>query len=173
MTIEITKSDISIENLLSIEDFDRATKDRIQNSDILLVPVLEFRDKKERAFYSETSNFLKFAKNELMGYTINICENQGQEKTIDLRSADIWLPSLLISIDPLKDVVLPTIISLISNYLFYRFTNEAKDDKRQVHLQLVVHDKKRKISKCLKYDGPLSGLKELEEIDANKIFGRK
>ena len=173
MTIKITKSDITSDNLLSIDDFDRETKDRIRNSDILLVPRLDFGDKKERAFYSETSNFLKFAKTELKSYTINICENRGQEKTIGLHSADIWLPILLISIDPLKDVVLPTIISLISNYLFYRFTNEAKDDKRQVHLQLVVHDKKRKISKCLKYDGPLSGLKELEEIDANKIFGRK
>ncbi len=57
MTIKITKSDITIDNLLSIEDFDRETKDRIQNSDILLVPRLDFRDKKERAFYPETSNF--------------------------------------------------------------------------------------------------------------------
>ena len=173
MTIKITESDITIDNLLSIEDFDRETKDRIQNSEILLVPLLEFRDKKERVFHSETSNFLKFAKTELKSYTINICENRGQEKTIGLHSADIWLPILLISIDPLKDVVLPTIISLISNYLFYCFTNEAKDDKRQVHLQLVVHDKKRKISKCIEYDGPISGLNQLEKIEVNKIFGRK
>lgn len=173
MTIKITKSDITLDNLLSIEDFDSETINKIQNSDILLVPVLEFRDKKERAFYSETSNFLKFAKTELKDYTINICENQGQEKTIGLHSADIWLPILLISIDPLKDVVLPTIVSLISNYLIYHYTNKVKDDKRQVHLKLVVHDKKRKISKCLKYDGPISGLNQLEKIDVNKIFGRK
>ena len=173
MTIKITELDITIDNLLSIDDFDRETKDRIQNSDILLVPRLDFGDKKERAFYSETSNFLKFAKTELKGYTINICEKQGQEKTIGLHSADIWLPILLISIDPLKDVVLPTIISVISNYLFYRFTNKVKDDKRQVHLQLVVHNKKRKISKCLKYDGPISGLNQLEKIDVDELFGRK
>lgn len=173
MTIKITESDITIDNLLSIGDFDGETKNKIQNSDILLVPRLDFRDKKERLFYSETSNFLKFTKTELKGYTINICENQGQEKTIGLHSADIWLPILLISIYPLKDVVLPTINSLISNYLFYRFTNKDKDNKRQVHLQLVVHDKKRKISKCIEYDGPISGLNQLEKIDVNKIFGRK
>jgi hypothetical protein len=173
MAIEVVDSDITLEGLLSIEDFDKDTKSRIQKSEILLLPFSVFGDKNERAFYPETSDFLKFAKTELDDYKIDICENKGKEKTEILQSADVWLPILLISIDPLKDVILPIIVSLISNYLFYKSKKETKDDEGSVNVQIIIHDKKRNISKNLKYDGPVSGLDQLNAIDVNKIFEGK
>lgn len=173
MTIEVVDSDITVESLLSIEDFDNDTKSRIQKSDIILLPFNVFRDKNERAFYPETSDFLKFAKTELNDCKIDICENRGNEKTAILLSADVWLPILLISIDPLKDVILPIIVSLISDYLFYRSKKEIKDDEFSVKVQIIIHDKKRNISKNLKYEGPASGLDQLNTIDINKIFEGK
>lgn len=166
--MKITDSDITIDNLLSIEDFNHQTKDKIQNSDILLLPLLEFGDKKERVFYPETSSFYKLAVADLSDYTINICENQEEEKTLTLHSEEIWLPIILISIDPLKDVILPMVISFIYDYLIYRFPKESNKDI--AHVQIIIHDKKRKLSKKLKYDGPVSGINELKKIDVNKIL---
>lgn len=171
MELKITDSDMTVDSLLSIEDFNSETKNRIQNSDILLVPLFEFGGKKERTFYSETTNFFKFAKNNLKNFTINICENRGQEKILRLHSAETWLPLLLVNIDPLKDIALPTIISLISNYVYYISTKEAKG--KNVRFQIIVHDKKRKISKKLEYEGHISGLNQLKKININTIFGDK
>lgn len=173
MTTKVTDSDITLDGLLSFEGFDKDTKDRIQKSEILLLPSNVFGDKNERAFYPETPDFLKFAKTELNDYKIDICENKGKEKTEILQSADVWLPVLLISIDPLKDAVLPTLVSLLSSYIFYKSKKETKDDEGAVHVQIIIHDKKRNISKNLKYDGPVSGLDQLNEIDVNKIFEGK
>ena len=106
MNIKITDSDITIGNLLSIEDLNGETKNRIQNSDILLVPFHKFRGNEGRVFNSETSDFYKYAKNNLNELTISICENRGQEKTFRLHSAQILLPTILINIDPLKDIIL-------------------------------------------------------------------
>ncbi|MCJ7570439.1 MAG: hypothetical protein MUO82_00960 [Candidatus Thermoplasmatota archaeon] len=168
-------TEITIDNLLSIKDFNETTKDRIKKSDILLVPQLEFKDKKDRVFYPETSNFLKFARKqkELKSVSINICENQGQEKTLDLHYDEIWLPILLVSLEFIKNVGLPIITSLISNYLFYRYTKGFKEDKQKVHIQIIVNDGKSKSSKKLEYNGPISGLDQFKKIDVNKIFDEK
>lgn len=170
--IKITGTDVTIDKLLSIEDFNEETKEKIQKTDILLLPVLEFRNKKERAFYPETNNFLKFLKkqDDLKNISINLCENQGQEKILSLHHDEIWLPILLISYELLKNIGLPIITSLISNYLFYMY---KKEDESTVHVQIIVTKNKGKISKKIDYNGPPSGLNQFKKIDINKIFDEK
>ncbi len=171
--IKITDSDVTVKNLLSTEDFNKDTTDRIEKSDILIVPLLEFREKKERVFYPETGNFIKFAKKELDEITIDLCENKGQEKTLDLHYDEILLPIIFISIEFVRNIGLPIITSLISNYLFYRYSKRSEKDKLIVHVQIIINDKKKQKSKKLDYKGPISGLNQFEKIDINKIFDEK
>ena len=171
--INIIDSNITTENLLSIDDFNTDTKDRIKKSDILLVPLLEFREKKERVFYPETSNFIKFAKKELGKFTIDLCENRGQEKTLDLHYDEILLPIIFVSVEFVRNIGLHILTSLISNYIFYKYSKKSEKDKATIHVQIIINDKKKQKSKKLDYEGPLSGLKQFEKIDINKIFGEK
>jgi len=172
MKFKITNSEISKESLLKISDFNKETKEKIMNSDILILPNLGFRDNESRCFPAGTSDFLKLAKQELKEYNINLCENAGDEKSLTLHSGEIWIPILMISIDPLKDVVLPTLINFVSNYVFYKFTSDAKKDKIEVHMKIIVEDDKSKKTKELSYDGPVSGLKDLN-VDAKSLFDEK
>jgi hypothetical protein len=171
--INITDSDVTAENLLSIEDFNKDTKERIKKSDILLVPLLEFRDRKERVFYPETSNFLKFANKKLDKITIDLCENKGQEKTLDLHYDELLLPIIFISVEFVRNIGLPILTSLISNYIFYRFSKKSGEDESIIHVQIIINDNKKQKSKKLDYKGPLSGLNKFKKIDINKIFGEK
>jgi hypothetical protein len=172
MTIKITDSEISKDSLIKISDFNESTKKNITDSDILILPNLGFRDENARCFPAGTSDFLKLAKQELKDYCINLCENEGNEKSLTLHSGEIWIPILMISIDPLKDVVLPTLINFVSSYIFYKFSKDAKEDKVDVHLKIIVEDKNSKTTKQLSYEGNVSGLKAIN-VDAKSLFEEK
>ncbi|MBI5073093.1 hypothetical protein HZA99_04705 [Candidatus Woesearchaeota archaeon] len=172
MELKITDSDILRSQLLEIKDFDQETKRKISESDILIIPNQGFRGNNHRFFYEGTSDFLKLARQELNNYSVALCENEGSEKSLTLHSGEIWIPVLMVSIDPLKDVVLPTIINFVSSYIFYKFSKDAKEDKVDVHLKIIVEDKKTKVTKSLSYDGKVSGLKSIN-IDAKKMFSEK
>ena len=169
MTFEIKESDITREKLSCIKGFTEETKQNINNSDILILPKLDFRNCKTRVFHAPTSDFLKIAKEELKQFKINLCENKGEEKSLTLRCGEVWIPTLLISIEPLKDIILPTILNLIVNYIFYKFGKKAEQDGLDIHLEILVENKQSKITKSLKYDGKLSGLKSLN-VDAKELF---
>ena len=170
MSLTIEDSNITREKLLEVTDFSDETKKNIEKSDILVVPRFQFRESNSRVFYASTPDFYKLAQNELRnGTTIALCENQGEEKTLTLRSGEIWIPILLISIDPIKDVLLPSLISLVTNYISSKFSRETKKDSLKVHLEIIVEDKNTKKSKALKYEGPVSGLKDLN-INAKSLF---
>jgi len=172
MGLTIESSEITKEKLLEIQDFNDKTKENIEKSDILIVPKFQFRENKDRVFYAITSNFYKIAQEEIKDNTITLCENEGEEKTLTLHHGEVWIPILLISIDPIKDVLLPSLISLAINYISSKFNRETKKDTLKVHLQIIVEDKKTKKSKALKYDGPVSGLKQIN-VNAQSLFEEK
>lgn len=172
MELKITDSNISKQQLLDIQDFSDATKKRISDSDILILPNMNFRDITDRCFYEGASDFFKLAKQELSTYSIALCENEGNEKSLTLHSGEIWIPVLMISIDPLKDMILPAVINFVTSYIFYKFITDAKEDKLDVHLKIIVENKKTRITKTIAYDGNVSGLKALN-IDTKALFKEK
>lgn len=153
MTLKITDSDITIEKLLSIEDFNTETRNRIKNSEILIVP----EGNNNRTFHTVTNDFLKSAKKELSPYQINLCANVGEERIRLCNTMEVWLPHILLNIDVFNDVILPTVINFVTAYVFQKF---MADD--QIHFKMTVENNGKNID--ISYDGDVSGFKEIENI---------
>jgi len=169
VSLKISNSDLTREKLLAISEFTEKTKAKIQNSDILLVPKMQVRDSSHRCFSAPTSDFYKLMKSDMSQYNIGLCENEGEEKTLTLHCIEIWIPDILVSIDPVKDVMLPALVSFIVNYISYKYFQSKDTDEPDVHLKIYVENKKTKVTKSLEYNGKYSGLKALK-INAKDIF---
>lgn len=170
MTLEI-KNTSSREEWANVEDFDASTKKRIKNSEILLVPEVGFREESGRLFASETPTFLKYMKKELPKNSVSLCENEGSENFLQLKSSEIFLPIVNVSIDLIKDVGLPTFIALITGYIFWRHPREAKKKDAKVKFEIQIDSTKDKKAISIKYDGPIQGIeKAMNPIDINKLF---
>lgn len=164
--MEIIESDLTRKQLLDNSAFDAATKEKINTADILLVPEFEFRGEAVRFFPEGSSDFLKLLRQEMPNLSVVLCENSGNEKSLGLHSGDIYIPVLMVSIDPFKDVILPTLINFITSYAFSKLGTTTNS---KVHLTICVEDKKSRVTKRIRYDGPASGLKDLN-VDSRGLF---
>lgn len=154
MALKITDSDLDIEKILSIEDFNTETRDIIKNSEILILPE---HLNENRSFDCITKNFIKSARNELTSYQINLCENDGEESFHLYNSVEVWLPHILLNIDVFNDVILPSVINFITAYVFQKLMSED-----QIHFKMTLKNNGKNIH--ISYDGNVSGFKEIEKI---------
>ncbi|MGB9937542.1 MAG: hypothetical protein ACPK7O_07455 [Methanobacterium sp.] len=153
MTLKITDSEIDIKKLLSVKDFNTETKNRIKNSEILIIP----KDLNNRAFFPGTSDFLKSAKKELSPYQISLCANMGENSVLLYNSMEEWLPHIFLNINVLNDIILPSVINFITAYIFQKFMAEDK-----IHFKMTVKSNSKNID--ITYDGNVSEFKEIEKI---------
>jgi hypothetical protein len=164
--VEINDSSISYQVLMDKDEFSVDTKARAEAADILILPDFNVRQGVDRAFQPDTINFFKYSRGTVKDYKIELFENKGEEKVLDLHSFDIWLPTIFIA----SSVVLPFIINLTSAYVYDRLKGRESDEAT-VHFQLIIEDKNKKKSKSLYYKGPHSGFKEsFEKIDINRLW---
>jgi hypothetical protein len=94
--------------------FTEATKSRIYDADIILVPDIGKIEGIPKAFKPDTKTFYKFAlKNNPFEKKIEILENEGELTVLNFHSHEIWLPNLYI-----KDMnLLPIIMDIVNDYV--------------------------------------------------------
>jgi hypothetical protein len=103
-----------LDTWLEMDLYTEATKSRIIDADIILVPDIGKIDGIPKAFKPDTKTFYKFAlKNNLFEKKIEILENEGELTVLNFHSHEIWLPNLYI-----KDMnLLPIIMDIVNRYV--------------------------------------------------------
>jgi len=161
----IKDSDFNLEAVIEQEVFSQETRSRALSADILLLPEFNFRSKGVRGFYGELNGFLKYLR-KTPGITgLELLENPGEEKFLDLRCSDIWMPTIYIA----KEALFQGVIGVASSYIYDRLKGGLSADVR-AHLKLYSKTKNGK-TKLFEYDGPAELLpKTLKGIDAQEFF---
>ena len=146
LSVVVSETDLTINTLLQKVALETQKRIEVEAADIVVVPEFDFRGHTGRAFMPDTVAFYKFAKAELPDRTIAIAEQPGKESIIDLRSADLWLPTLIV-----QSILLPLLVNII-----WELLKKLKADKErgQVHVAIIVEDRKQGKAKRLSYDGP-------------------
>lgn len=174
MAIEIIKNKGLLEDFVKKEKFDKTTKEKIVNADLVILPNNGFRNEEGRLFPSEMPMFLKYLRENVKDKEIMVAEEEGKEKLLQLRDYTITLPIINVTIDLVKDVGLPFFISLITGYILSKFPREAKQNKIKTNFDLKIEQTKTKKSVTLHYDGDYEGIeKSFKQIDINKLFNEK
>ncbi len=84
-----------------------------------------------------------------------------------LRSGDIWMPMVYLA----SDVVLPTFLKYVANYLFYRWRGSLKGEENRVHFKVMYEDQGSGIVKEFNFEGGPDALaKTIKKFDANRFF---
>jgi len=161
----IKDSDFSLVNILEKEGFTSETKERALKADILFVPEFDFRSKGVRGFYGEVSGLLKHMRKAPGISGIELLENQGEEKFLDLRCSDIWMPTIFIA----KEAFFQGVVGVVSSYVYDKLKGSMSSGSK-AHLKLYSKTKTGK-AKEFDYNGPAEALpKILKGINAAEFF---
>lgn len=153
MNIEVES--ILQEEKIIIEQYSKG-EDALNN--IVLIPQFYPRDGINKAFAYDTVSFYKYTKIKQKYASIGTYTCEEPIPTLALHSNEIWLPVIWIA----SNILLPTTLNLISNYIWSRMSC-LKGENHIVHFHLITEDKEG-ILKKIKYDGPIEGLEKIEKI---------
>lgn len=161
MTTEIKNADIHLEEIIQSNITDPSIKEQLMNSDLVFLPNSFLQSKKSGSFASETSDIVKFAHVKHPDLKISLY-NDGSEKQIDiLRSHDIYLPIIYFCI---SSVAIPIVVNLITDYIRFRYRDDPDQEKQRVRCDLLIENKTSGVTKNVHYDGPVSGLSEIQKM---------
>lgn len=166
MSIEVTDCEFNIKDIVQKSDLNQTTKDKLTNSAIIVLPI-SFPNSVQRGnFASETPNILKYIRSTHPEIDVGLFENPGEEKIQILQAADIIFPTFFIDIA--KEYTNQILIAIISSYLYDKLKGDPNRDKKRVKTQIIYEDSETKITKHVSYEGPVSGLKDIEKIVNSK-----
>ena len=123
----------------------------IRNSDILFLPVREYRNI-NNIFYTTAGDFFKYIKKQ-NDISVEICINDRDYKPISLNSREFILGTILI-----KDIVLPILVGIATNYFI---ENQKADNDDKVSISIIVEKKDGNYR--LDYDGDINGFIKLKD----------
>lgn len=141
---------------IQIKDFNF---EAISNINKVLLIGEENKELQKNVFPISTANIKKLLENNeiSVGYNCDessICYEEN-------RAIEYILPIMYIF--QIK-ILLPIVINLISNYLYDLFKGRENNN---VSFRLVIKEKSK--SKMIKYEGPISGMKEIPNIIKDKL----
>jgi hypothetical protein len=163
MSVEVQETGLTRASLLAKMSLDSQKRAEIEAADIVVAPEFDFRGHKGQAFMPDTVAFYKFARAEFAGTKIAIAEQPGKERRIDLRSTDIWLPTLIV-----EGILLPLLVNVIWEFLKRR---KLERESGRLHLAVMVEDERRGRAKGLLYEGPSDAFVDaFGKIDLKELF---
>jgi len=156
--ILIKDIEISFDEYFAKEKISKTTQDKLRNIDILAVPT-QYHDS-NYYFAKETISFLKYCNGKGSKYTVDYLAD-GDIKVLSLHCADLWLPTIIC-----KDVLLPIIIGLITNYISDYIKGRINSrNESNVDVKIIVKNNNK--GKEFYYNGPAS--KFVETFKATKF----
>ena len=148
---------------IEIEDYnEKLTFEK--NENVIFLPVSinkEFKGEKKVAYYESTLNIMKIFKQNNINSEIAIGSIENCI-FVDNRSLDWLCPTIFVSYSLLSQnpAITSVILNIISNYVYDLF--KGRKDDPNIKCSVVVE--RKNYSKKIKYEGPVSGLKEFEKI---------
>jgi len=161
MTLEVKYEEINILDVIEKSGLSPEKKAILSKSKIILFPAAFSTSHERGDFPFETPNLLKFIRVNYPEIKIDIFENSGEEKALALHAADVILPSLYFAI---QDIAITVIGGILSAYLYDKFKGIPDSDKNRVKTEIFIEDRDNGLTKHITYEGPVSGLENIEKI---------
>ena len=153
----------SLEKYFSDYSVSEETQSKLDDTEVLVLPYPSLYGDSKYYFAPEAINFVKFCKNENGGLKTDILADEDKIEVRSLHSHDIWMPIILIG----SNIILPTVIGIVSNYIYDRMKGREKEDCT-VKVSFIINDGEK--AKQLNYEGDAKTFKEsFEKIDINKL----
>lgn len=139
------------------------TVTKLLGNDLVIMP---HNQRDGLVFAQETIGLLKHIREQESAITVELAADGIPDKFLLLQSDDIWLPMLAFVSNSSWNVVL----NLVASYIFAKITAN-RSAPPTVHLTILISDEHKKKTKKLSYSGPADGLKKLQGMSANDLFG--
>jgi hypothetical protein len=161
MSIEIAECNFDIDEIIQTSGLTQDTKDNLSKSTLILLPA-SFPSSTQRGnFASETPNLLKYIRIKHPEIQVALFENSGEERIQVLQAADIILPIILIY-ETAKSASFQILLNMLSSYLYDKLRGDPNYDGARVKTEIIFKKSRKGKSIRIKYEGPVSGLKEIE-----------
>jgi hypothetical protein len=155
MTYIINKTEETKDYWAAIAQLSGGIKKLVLQSDVLIVPLQNYRENVELSFHQGTLGFHDYLKQSLSNQAIvEICIEDSQYQELALHSNEYRLNKLLVNV-----VIAPMIIGLLTNYAYDVLKANPTDT---VKTSLGIY-KKDCSTIQLDYDGPVNGLSDLNK----------
>jgi hypothetical protein len=157
----LSPSDYPFEKYFEDYSISNDTKDKLDESDILILP-FPYENSKYY-FAQEAVNFTKYCRSINNNVKTDILADNDKIEVRSLHSFDIWMPIIWIA----SEIIFPIAIGLVTNYIYERMKGREKEGCT-VKLTFIVRDGKK--TKELHYDGDAKAFNEtFEKIDIHKL----
>ena len=167
-TLTIKNSLETFETIYEKEYFPKDLYAVIKEANVLLIPdYIKRGDSEGYVFPESTQEFLEYLKeNASDSIRPDIAIDDDGFKKLELHSATITVATFVV-----QNIVLPMIVSLVSNYLYdqaKKMHREKKDVSAKVNI--ITTNEAGKKGKMISYEGPVSGIEEALNSAARDIF---
>jgi hypothetical protein len=150
--VTLTKTNEDFNYWIGKDFISESLKSSLVKSDLLFVPNIGFRERKDLNFPVNTMEQLEFVKdNSDMNLITDICIEDKDYKELALHFDWILLADIVI-----KDFVLPIYLGILSNYLHSKWKDKLQNKKIKIEITLVKNGESIKI----KYEGPEDAIKD-------------
>lgn len=125
------------------------TAERIQNAQVLVLPVENFRDVEGPLFPSKTEEFYRYLRaNVPKEHKVEICIEDEDYQELALHYDLIILAGLLVA-----DVSFPIVLNVVSDYIYAKLSTLRRERAIKVTLSVVVDKKAKTKSKTFTFEG--------------------
>jgi hypothetical protein len=160
-SFSFSTSDYPFEKYFADYDISNVAKDKLNQSDILILP--SPYENSKYYFAQESIGFLKYCRTLNNDVAMDILADDDKIEIRALHSFDIWMPIIWIA----SNVILPIVTGLVANYISERMKGRENEDCT-VKVIYIVKDGEK--TKELHYDGDAKAFKEtFEKIDIHKL----
>jgi hypothetical protein len=154
--LKVSGSTMTFHSAAEAATEDVKARERIANSDVLLIPVRPGLDYEDAVFAADTRGFLKHLERNGAELRIELATDEEAPPELVLHGDLVQLGTILVTL-----VAAPIIVNLASNYIWERIKRGSKDpDKSQVRCELHIA-KPDGSTLMLQYDGPAKDFETL------------
>lgn len=104
----------------------------LQAADVLIVPILNLRERVQFSFHQDTPALFKYLTSELSDFKVEICSCETDYVEVSLHSKSFRISGIVVTY-----VVAPILINLLSSYLYDQLKAQPKDS---VEVALVIEN---------------------------------
>lgn len=165
--IEVGETDITFESIYNKPFIPQDYIEDIKNADILIIPEENFREEGDVLFPETTREFLEYLREGIPeDMSVDIAISDEDFRKIELHSDLVNVATIIVS-----SAAFSIACNLLSSFLYdtaKKLLKKSEDLNAKV--KIISEETKTKKSKCITYEGPVSGIKEALEQASKDLF---
>lgn len=169
-SLMISDTDITFEKIYDKEYFPKENIEEIKKANLLIIPNENFRKEGDVLFPETTYEFWDFIRdNKENDMIVDIAVSDDKFQRIELHSAAIEVATIIV-----ESFFFDIAVGLISSYLYDLIKKyRRKPEETSAKVKIITEETKNKKSKCIIYEGPVSGIKETLEQAGKDLFSQE